>query len=32
MKPQEQTHSIDLLFVLLIFAAFVSTSLLLISL
>lgn len=32
MKPQEQTHSIDLLFVLLIFAAFVSTAMLLISL
>ena len=32
MNPQEHTHSIDLLFVLLIFAAFVSTAMLLISL
>ena len=31
MKPQERSHSIDLLFVLLIFAAFVLTAMLLIS-
>ncbi len=31
MKPQEHSHSIDLLFVLLIFAAFVITAMLLIS-
>ena len=31
MKSQEQSHSIDLLFVLLIFAAFVLTAMLLIS-